>query len=426
MKLAVISDLHLGDPTSSLCVRTGDQYAIGPKYQALANKIHHFGKLDYLVLLGDVFDFSITNFSDAYEAAKPFLRAIKSDAIANEIIYVPGNHDFTAWSLTMHESNIINQIKAGSTLKDRWSVPAVIDSRHNGKLMLSGVKARPDGTYGDLFFDQIGGIKFNVAYPNLYIVERTGRTTLITHGHYFESYWSLTSRIAVEIFKEDLKFATPSQGPSIEEFVAVNYPLNDLASSGLGMAGPLTPLVRSIEIDAKSGNLTHIRKYLKRLRDYLDKSIKFEGLTGKIEEFLTDQVLDAVIKKIIDAVKNSKSPTASPSRYNANFFADKEIRENILHFLDACVLERTDIFRRDGKEIPAPERVLFGHTHVPILSSTPSSPTLNHEKTHKTIEFWNTGGWLQDSSVVPAVIPSAVFFYDDSITTGSAWSSAIV
>lgn len=424
MKLAIISDLHLGDPTSTLVRRNATGYHTGPQYSALAARLREAGPLDYLVLLGDVFDFSITHFSDAYEASKPFLKALAADGLVRELIYVPGNHDFSAWSLTMQESNIINQIKDETPLKDRWSVPAILDARAPQPLTLSGVKRQPGGNYGGLFFDQLGGIVFNVAYPNLYLIEKTGLTTLITHGHYFEGYWSLTSELAAKIFRQDLQYSSRSPAASIEELVAVNFPLNDLASSGLGMAGPLTPLVRRIQADAKKGELKQIRIYLQRLRDYLDSKLAFEGLIGRIKEFLSDKFLDGVIDEVIRNIKTAQGPTASPARYNAAFFSDPDIRKNIIRYLDACLLEQADIGQRDHIDVPSPGRVLFGHTHVPILSTSSQAPHIPHPQSGKTVEFWNTGGWLEEKG--QARVPAALFFYDDSRPGESPWSSTLI
>jgi predicted phosphodiesterase len=52
------------------------------------------GKVDYLVLLGDIVDFSVASYREAYRQARCFFRRLQDDGLAEEIVYVPGNHDF--------------------------------------------------------------------------------------------------------------------------------------------------------------------------------------------------------------------------------------------------------------------------------------------------------------------------------------------
>jgi len=75
MRVAVLSDTHFGDPLCTL-VSSGPREkepSIGPAYEPLARAI---GKVDYLVLLGDILDFSVASFADKYHQARAFLRRL--------------------------------------------------------------------------------------------------------------------------------------------------------------------------------------------------------------------------------------------------------------------------------------------------------------------------------------------------------------
>ncbi len=98
MKLAIISDTHLGDPMSTMVKPTDNGgWEICDNYDQFTAKA---GKEnDYLILLGDILDFSVAGYQKAYEAAKVFFEKIQEDKIANEIIYVPGNHDADLWHI---------------------------------------------------------------------------------------------------------------------------------------------------------------------------------------------------------------------------------------------------------------------------------------------------------------------------------------
>jgi metallophosphoesterase superfamily enzyme len=108
VKIAVISDLHLGDPNSIMA----NQRAPGPGYEKFKSNVtdRFKGPMDYLVLLGDVMDFAVSRYQEAYQAGKVFFNQLVKDNIAGEIIYIPGNHDFDLWHVVEYEVNIINKI----------------------------------------------------------------------------------------------------------------------------------------------------------------------------------------------------------------------------------------------------------------------------------------------------------------------------
>jgi 3',5'-cyclic AMP phosphodiesterase CpdA len=97
MRLAVASDMHLGDEPCVL-VEEGDDGSpgIGPGYPALRDAV---GTVDDLVGLGDVIDVSVATCERAYRDAKLFFTQVQKDGLARELIYVPGNHDFDIWSV---------------------------------------------------------------------------------------------------------------------------------------------------------------------------------------------------------------------------------------------------------------------------------------------------------------------------------------
>ena len=148
MKLAITSDTHLGDPLCSLVEWNGNDYVEGPKYQEFREAAGTNN--DYLILLGDILDFSVTSYENAYRAGKVFFTLVQKDKIADQIIYVPGNHDYDIWNIVENEVNIIHQIKNGKIpRKFRTAVPGILDDRTNTDtpgLTLPGVGKRTDGS----------------------------------------------------------------------------------------------------------------------------------------------------------------------------------------------------------------------------------------------------------------------------------------
>ena len=134
-------------------------------------------------------------------------------------------------------------------------------------------------------------IPFFVAYPNLYLVSDS-MSILITHGHYLEAYWSLLSEITPKILEGDLDIG---QFLDLTELVAVNFPLNQMASSGVGQAGPLTKSIRLIQRKVKDGDLDAIKKYLNNLdENILDPHFDYRRFDPR--EWISDKVIDIVKK----------------------------------------------------------------------------------------------------------------------------------
>src|SRR5262245_54211312 len=162
VRLAVISDVHFGDDLCTLVTAGADgQPTTGPAYLPLRRAL---GRVDYLVLLGDILDFSVASYEDAYRAARAFFMRVQEDELAQEIVYVPGNHDFDIWHTVEHQVNVINQLKQGQLPRAfRRSVPGVLDDRASascGRLVLPDVVPRPEwhenrSAYGNLFLDHI-------------------------------------------------------------------------------------------------------------------------------------------------------------------------------------------------------------------------------------------------------------------------------
>jgi hypothetical protein len=230
------------------------------------------GRVDLLVLLGDIIDLSIASYEDAFRAARAFFRLVAGDGLAREVLYVPGNHDFEIWHTVEYQVNVIRQIEKGRSPRPfRRAVPAVLDERPAGarKLVLPDVAAHPErpplgSDYGGLFLDHLAPLVFLFAYPNLYVVGEDGECVLITHGHYFERYWTLLGDLALRFAADDLGLDDPDR-PSLRDLVGMNLPFNHLGSAGIGQAQPLTRLARTLQLEVSRGSTDRLEKYLDRM-----------------------------------------------------------------------------------------------------------------------------------------------------------------
>ena len=111
VEMVVLSDLHLGAGYSLLTAATPDGTATplgrSPTMRTLAAGLRELvpllgdGPPPRLVLLGDVFELSFATPQQAGEAFETFVDSLWADSpvFADEIVYVPGNHDHRMWRM---------------------------------------------------------------------------------------------------------------------------------------------------------------------------------------------------------------------------------------------------------------------------------------------------------------------------------------
>src|SRR3990167_2379688 len=135
-RVVVMSDLHLGEEESVL--NNGDldakdfEYINGEFYNNrlpsiedlketrkknidnLRNELIKLGQIEELILLGDVFDFSLASLHEAYNNAQRFfniLLAGSSTPSIKEITYIAGNHDHHLWLQIFERYVVTDNIK---------------------------------------------------------------------------------------------------------------------------------------------------------------------------------------------------------------------------------------------------------------------------------------------------------------------------
>jgi len=411
MKVAIVSDIHLGDDQCALVDsrthRLTDDY---DRFEEGVGKDN-----DFLVLAGDILDFSVSRYKDTYECARAFFRKVLEDGLARQFIYLPGNHDTNVWHTVEHETNVINQMGPGQEVRGfRHSVPAVLDDRQPrewDKFYLYGVTERPEGSsakYGGLYLDKlIDGVSvFNVAHPNLHLVTDGGTGALVTHGHYFEQYWALAGWVAMAVAKEDLALGTLET----REIVGMNFPLVQLACTGVGQSGPLTPIINRVQKDVKSGELRLIRKYARNLKRLIDDQWRLERFDNwlrflNIKEKLSDRLLDFCEETLLEKIEGIARQEGGGARGNETFPFQQDVQRRMGTFYQASLVELEDIDRDKDcvlDDLPDPDALIFGHTHLPKpWKNGQRLATLPLEVTGgRIVRLMNCGGWLKDENGV--------------------------
>lgn len=431
MRIAIISDAHLGDPMSVLAfrdrksgeIREGEQYT---EFKAAIRKKTGGTPLDYLVLLGDILDFSVASYNESYAIGQFFFQKLIDDKITDEIIYVPGNHDFDLWDTVEYQVNVTNRLIKGKLPEPfRMSVPGILDDREsspNRGFTLHTVKPQSGKTpkYAGLFLDNITSppTPFNFAYPNLYLVsnndnnnENKDETILITHGQYLDAYWSIMGKWAHKIIAGDLELKDPSL-LDLKEMVAMNIPLSQLACSGAGQAGPLSRVAQKLEHELKDHELERAEKYLNRVGLEIKK--RSSGFWGQLKKW----AYGIAKKESLKAMSEVET-----SRYRVEFMEDPKVRERFKDFYSATACEIQEMNRQRGMNLPLPTTMIFGHTHQPIPWNSPHSPSIQLPQLNgeKLFYMYNTGGWLNKKGAdgKPEFCGAEIFFYE----TGKGMSS---
>lgn len=390
MKIGIISDVHLGDEHCKL-IQGGN---VSATYNHLKSSIFGFTKkkaLDYLVLGGDIIDFSINSFEESCMIARPFFQAIKKDKLAKEIIYIPGNHDKHVWDAVEWETNIIRRLREHEDPRGfRRTQPGLIDYTSNTPLNLTGV-SRVANTqhYGTLFleglFEKGKTMPINVVYPNLYIKTEED-VYLITHGHMLELAWVLLS----EILSGEPELAGKLGIRELEEF---NIPLTSMICTGVGQGGAVSKLFYTIQKEAKMGKTGRMKKLLDNIIPKLDQLIELPWYA----ELLDDALLTGIRKGALYIAGD-----VSDSRYDEKFLENKSVKSRFLRFHVASCSQAEEL------KIDPPNKVIFGHTHEPIGCDNPMSVDDVAKIKGGKAYLYNTGGWLDEEGK-----SAEMFFFDD-------------
>lgn len=422
MRIAIVSDTHFGDDLCTLVSDSSEQGppVLGPGYAAFLRAVGH---VDYLVLAGDILDFSIASYERTYRHAKVFFTALERDGVADQLIYIPGNHDFDIWPIVEHQVNVINQLKQGELPRTfKQSVPAVIDDRcvdPEDKFRLPDVTPKPEwhdhrAKYGRLFMDHITrrpskrrGVRaegplatFNFAFPNLYLVTDAGDSVLVTHGHYFEPYWALASDWLMK-FAADLIPLQRLGEPNLQELVGMNLPLNQLACTGIGQAQPLTTMIRAIQREADCGRTDILARCLDR---FITQVMASRPHVSRARRAAERAVLKWLRRRFLRWLAN-----AEPARYSRLFMTRPDIRDRFRRYYSASLREMQQLSRHHGIDLPTPTHVVFGHTHQPIPWGGGELVDVIAER---PVHFCNLGGWLSRDEDLGSFVGAEIVVYE--------------
>lgn len=410
MKIAITSDIHLGDSESRLDPNCSG-YNKGHLFYEFVDLLYNHsprGPVDYLILNGDILDFSINSFANSCNIAKKFFQEIKKkgQSIVKQIIYIPGNHDKHIWDAVEWEVNVIRKLeKHKDTRAFKRTQPGIIDLSTNSKdknLLLPRVSyVEGENRYGDLFLEGLfesedNKLPINIVYPNLYI-KVNNCIYIITHGHMFDTPWVLLSEL--------LEGWRNIECGEIQHFEEYNYPLTSMICTGVGQGGDVSDLLYNILTDIRRDknkkNLEQMIGYmLSRLPIIFGKNL-FLLKSKKVNTFITKIIIWYLLRK--KGIENPRDNDLFPDTEN-----NPAQKERLKRFYEASLKQLEKILpNTDKNKENKSERelktvgIIFGHTHVANKKDSRLLDNIN-------IDIYNTGGWLKSSKK-----GAEIFFFDN-------------
>ncbi len=397
----VLSDLHFGAANSLLSrladgdpdqVRDVDVGRPSPVLSGLIAGLRSLAAINRdrqptLVLAGDVLDLALSTDNVAASVFELFAReafdSSAGSAFANEVIYVPGNHDHHLWE-TAREGQYVNYLKslpAGAPLPPPWHSTRMREARDPRPVdspMLATLLSRAGAA----------GVGVRVVYPNLAFGSGPDTAVVIHHGHYTESLYVLMSRVKDLLFPEQRQHGLPH----VWEWEAENFSWIDFFWGTLGRSGDV----------GEDVGLVYAQLASRKCVDHYAKNV-IRGLVGseRVPHWLKDAET-TVLAKVADLVIDHMSTLERASPVGPLTEAGWVGLDN---YLSGPVLDQVG---REFGTVPDRLSFVFGHTHKPFEARRPVGGFA------QPLDIYNTGGWVVDAPIPsPAHGGAAVLISSD-------------
>jgi predicted phosphodiesterase len=349
----------------------------------LSQKLGKNGKIQYLVLLGDIFDMAIHNESDVMNLTHDFFNKVtftkdKRTFISffDNIIYLPGNHDHHVWKMLQEEYYISNHLQNKfSALPIPQQAIGLLDLKDN-KMLIEDSVIFPDHRKNFISATLSESKKpVYIAYPNLYIkyISKNNNDGIcVTHGHFFEPGWNKTA------LNFDKYLRHMNDSVYFSELEKNNSPMTEFSDYEVAQT------------------FDTIAQGMSDLQFYTDPEYeKIYSVLGKKYPALFPIKMEKTSKpKDFDIVSLMKYP----------------------HLVDPYLIhtQHQMAHLKSGNKNYTLQfnKLVYGHTHVPCFNVKYKKHIYSHDKTYidLNLSIFNTGGWVNINSVSR---PNPMFLYQD-------------
>ncbi|MHC4072784.1 MAG: metallophosphoesterase [Planctomycetota bacterium] len=394
-----MSDLHLGEEDSvltnlSLGEPVPQPNGPGPCMLALVNYFHAIkGELNqgkpipYLILNGDILELATSTYPISTTYFRLFLTELAKRKLFDRLIYLPGNHDHSLWSL-IRDTHFVKCLSQQSEISGQLKVEHITQLSIPRQSPLLSLLA------SNLPM-QIISPSLLVANPSFRLQSLKGHDFLFHHGHLLEDIYKFLTLLRDRLIK-DVSLSELKEKPlrdKIGELEGENWPWIDFVWSGFVRAGKVGYTMEDIyELLRKPEGM---RKLIKRIGDVLRTEFNIPIIPEKYE----DDIFRFIMKKALE-----KGGVGSDER------ADHEkpaFSENLKSMTCRFMYHYMKQELSDEGLRPATDQshFIFGHTHKPFLGKLQDD-----ESGFGTITVVNSGGWVIESDgYLPKHAPGIVF-----------------
>lgn len=405
IRYVCLSDTHFGADNSLLTYldkdrRKADPMAQSPVLETLVACLRTILKPDEpkptLVLNGDIMELALATDSQAAMAFERFLELVfpvtGPRMFQDRVLYLPGNHDHHLWE-TAREAQYLSYVtkekKPGQKLDEPWHATNMFperrkfDHRQCQSQFLHALAERC----------RVPEIFFETVYPNLGLYDQdSGRTVVFTHGHFFESIYTVVSQSMTMLFPRRRE---PRQ---VWDFETENFAWIDFFWSTLGRSGAAGEDVERIYDKMQSP------KAFSEIQKNLANGLINRFAPGPLS-FARSWALNKVLNAIFDLLSKPESKQKGMDALSEDAW------KTLASYVKGPLFDQIK-----GELSTAPisdVTLIFGHTHKPFEQLKKLDPFA------EDVKVYNTGGWVVDTVKVTAQAGWAVVFVDESFNVAT-------
>ncbi len=201
-----ISDFHIGENEGSITIspldsckykyiyQKKDKYWIHKKVDTFLHKLDSLvkdeGKIENLILLGDIFDLAVHENAEVFNLSQDFFgKRLKK--YFKRVVYIPGNHDHHMWEQLQYDQFIIKNHKKTGAYEVKPHVSCEYLNIDNNEIKLVGkYKALSTKNFVSKLMSN-NKLPVYISYPNFYIIsDDHNKDICVTHGHLLQPGWN--------------------------------------------------------------------------------------------------------------------------------------------------------------------------------------------------------------------------------------------
>jgi hypothetical protein len=401
IRYVVLSDLHFGAENSVLTAQFPHSVVVDPSRAGevmtlLVECLHELisanedTKRPTLVLGGDVLELALAEDNVAVMVFERFIElafATNGRLFANEILFVPGNHDHHLWESARerHYAEYVESVPLDEPLQPPWHATRMLTRNDtapvSAQLLTALVQRNP----------ALRKVRVRTVYPNLgFVNEDRTRAVVYHHGHYVESMYRLVSTLNQMLFRR----AEPSH---VWEWEAQNFAWVDFFWSTLGRSGQAGKDV-SVAYDLLQSEEA-VRELVANLAVGLGQRVG----GGSVRKKATTNAARLMLGEIA-------GHAAARERHHTDAVLSADAEAGLRKYVEGPVLLQL-VTECDGA-VPPQVAFLFGHTHKPFAVLRPFGGYGDLK-----VEVANTGGWVVDTLQPMPLHGAAAVLLDENLDT---------